>query len=769
LSLKWFYAFFVVSGFCGLTYEVVWLRLAMAQFGVNTPVVAIVLSVFMGGIALGSVLGGRLSRRLDHRSERIALRLYALSELLIGLSSVAVPLVFEFGRGLLNGVGRGAVWGSGSYYLMSALWITVTLLPFTACMGATIPLAMWAIRRSVGAEQKAFSYLYASNVLGATAGTVASAFLLVEFIGFRNTMLLAGILNVIVAVVALAFSFRGTRPLPIPSAAGEHKTLFDDGGSGAPVAGRSYTMFLLFMTGLMSLGMEVVWTRQFTPYLGTVVYAFSGTLALYLAATFLGSTVYRWWIAARHDRDLGLAVRWALIGVGITGVFPIILSDPRMPFPLERLWGPVRIFLGVVPFCSVVGFLSPLLVDRWSRGDPKRAGNAYAINTLGCILGPLLASFAFLPALSERWAILAFLAPTVMLGLTWHSSFDVRRAYHRSRSASALLPVALGAVLLLLVWASQDPENLFAERVVKRDYSATVVAATVGGEKHLFVNGQGMVYLTPVTKMMAHLPLAFRERPAQDGLVVCFGMGTSLRSMHSWGTSITGVELVPSVPSLFGYFHKDGPEILKSSQVHVEIDDGRRFLERTLAQYDVITVDPPPPVETAGSSLLYSVEWYALIKKRLRRDGILQEWLPYGDLATLTAVTRALNESFPYVRVFNSFEGWGFHFLASMSPIERVPASVLAERLPPAAVIDLVELGPHPTAQQQFQAVLERELSVDTLLAASPQAPALTDDFPVNEYFLWRRLLRNDWSIYFSYSAGAFVSKRLVASTASVP
>ena len=127
-------------------------------------------------------------------------------------------------------------------------------------------------------------------------------------------------------------------------------------------------------------------------------------------------------------------------------------------------------------------------------------------------------------------------------------------------------------------------------------------------------------------------------------------------------------------------------------------------------------------------------------------------------------VTRSLRESFPYVRVFNSFEGWGFHFLASMSPIPEVSASVLAGRLPAEAAADLVEIGPHRTAKEQFQAVLGRELRLDTLLGAYPQAPALTDDHPVNEYFLWRSLLNNDWNIYFSYRSGAFVSRRVVAS-----
>jgi predicted membrane-bound spermidine synthase len=516
----------------------------------------------------------------------------------------------------------------------------------------------------------------------------------------------------------------------------------------------TFALILLFMTGLVSLGMEVVWTRQFTPYLGTVVYAFAGTLALYLAATYAGSTMYRWWIGA-PGRDLDLAVRVALTLIAVVGVFPVILSDPRLPLPHERMWAPARVILGVVPFCAIVGFLSPLLVDRWSGGNPRRAANAYAVNTVGCILGPLVASFVLLPVLSERWSILGFLVPAILLG--FFAPASGARSVRASQPGRAVWwPAIVGVALVVLIWTARDPETLYPERAVKRDYTATVVAATVQGRKHLFVNGQGMVYLTPVTKMMAHLPLAMRREPARDALVICFGMGTSLRSVRSWGTRTTGVELVPSVPLLVGYFHADGPALLQSPDVHVEIDDGRRFLERTRAQYDVITVDPPPPVEAAGSSLLYSLEWYDLVKKRLRPGGILQQWLPYGDYATLTAVARSLTESFPHVRVFNSFEGWGFHLIASMTPISRDAASVLAGRLPAPAAADLIEMGPHHTAEEQFLAVLTREVDPRVLLQASPGAPALTDDVPVNEYFLWRRLLRDGWDIYFSYDGGRF-------------
>jgi spermidine synthase len=199
------------------------------------------------------------------------------------------------------------------------------------------------------------------------------------------------------------------------------------------------------------------------------------------------------------------------------------------------------------------------------------------------------------------------------------------------------------------------------------------------------------------------------------------------------------VELVPSVPRVFGFYHADGPELLLSPLSHVVIDDGRRYLERTAGQYDVITIDPPPPVEAAGSSLLYSKEFYTIINRRLRSGGIFQQWLPYGDAVVQASVARALKESFPYVRVFHPVGGRGFHFLASGQPLPERTAAELAQHLTPKAARDLMEWGPEPTPELQFASVLQKELSLDQMIAQAPDAPALQDDRPENEYYLMRR------------------------------
>jgi spermidine synthase len=731
----WLFLFFCISGFCSILYEIIWLRLSMASFGVTTALVSIVLSVFMAGLGLGSWGAGHLIRKYGDSVKSSALILYGLAELLIGISAVVVPYQLIAGRTVVERLGISSSW---AYYIASGICVAVTMIPWCACMGTTIPLAMLAIRTRYTAEsQRSFSFLYAANVLGATVGTILPP-LLVELRGFRGTLSVGAALNILLAVAAISLSrhwslSKNSRAI----ATLEPSTAAVSRAPSMPET-QSRLLALLFLGGLTSMGAEVVWIRQFTPYLGTMVYAFATILCWYLVSTFVGSWLYRRW-SGKHAN--GKTAVWALIGLAM--LLPLVTADPRLELWQEA--AKIRYVMGalratfIIPFCGLLGFVTPMLVDRWSSGDPDKAGRAYAVNVVGCILGPLLSGFVLLPFLNERWVLFLFALPWLIVGFnpTWWTA-PGENAGSARRLKTSYAVVVLAIVLMVL---SRSYESRFPQRVVVRDSTATTMALSVGNEKDLRVNGAGMTGLTPVTKMMAHMPLASLDHPPQSALVICFGMGTTFRSLLSWNIQTTAVELVPGVPRLFWYFHPDAPQLLSSPLAHVEIDDGRRYLERTAQQYDVITIDPPPPVESAGSSLLYSKEFYATIKQRLKPDGILQQWLPSGDSEVQTAITRALQESFPFVRIFPGVTSYGAHYLASEAPLPRRSAEELVQRMPPSAVRDMMEWGPKPTPVRQFAAMLDNEIAPERLLA-SPETPAMQDDRPVNEYFLLRLLKR---------------------------
>jgi spermidine synthase len=720
-----YFFFFVVSGFCSILYEVIWLRIAMAQFGVTTPIVSLVLSAFMIGLGIGSWGAGILVRKYP-KARLSALRLYGLTEGLTGISAIVVPYQLLWGRALLLKTVQDM--SSAAYYFPAGLSLLFTLVPWCACMGATFPFAMAAMQRDcVEKTSRSFSYLYVANVLGATAGT-ALPLILIELYGFKRTLHIAAMLNLLVASSAFLLSLvRG--PSSVAEIAGDTDATPERSESVSRLPNR-IMLWLLFATGLTSMGSELIWVRLYTPSLSTVVYAFAAILGLYLISMDFGSLTYR---SLNSVDILDSGLLW--IGVGITVLLPFVTTDPRLHIP-----GILRVALGVVPFSFLVGFVTPAILDRFSHGNPGPAGKAYAINIAGCVLGPLAAAFLLLPLMGERLSLCVLALPWFVAGFRFMPN-SVLSLPKRLRSpyllSSCLL--TLGSVAAAL--SSKAFEEQYSPRIVRRDNTATVIAtgaSRIG--KRLLINGVGITNLTPVTKMMVHLPSAFLPRGPRNGLIVCFGMGTTHLAMLSWGSRSTAVELVPSVPELVTFFHPNAARLMNSPMSHVVIDDGRSYLERSSEIFDVITIDPPPPVEAAGSSLLYSKEFYEIARVHLTQAGILQQWLPQGDPAVVSSVARALKESFTCVRAFTSVEGWGIHFLASMSPIPHLSADELAAKLPRDAARDLMEWGPAATPQEQFGIVLRHELSVDDLIAESPTAPALQDDRPVNEYFILRRL-----------------------------
>lgn len=726
-SLRWYFLFFFISGFCSILYELIWLRLAMAQFGVTTPMVSIVLSCFMGGLGLGSWAAGRLIRTQANRLKIAPLQLYALTELLIGCGGVIVPLELLAGRYALEHIGTSLSLSSGGYYIAAGLWLAFTLVPWCTCMGATIPVAMFAIRSSRPAESHhSFSFLYLANVLGALAGTVIPL-LFIELWGFNRALQCGMALNLLICATAYQLG----KERPQQSALRELSN--SDVSRSASTTFRqmlgSGTLWLLFATGLTSMGMEVVWTRQFTIFVGTLVYSFAMILGVYLAATFLGSVVYRRWI--RHYSTEGTLI-WVFVCVA--ALMPLLTADMRLKI---ATW--LRLPIGLAGFSGLLGFLTPSLVDRYSKGDPDRAGVAYAVNVAGCIFGPLVAGFLLLPYMDERYALAALTLPWVLTGI-WFAFAKPGSVpkFTSSRAVRvAILTACLGASCALIFFTQSYIQRV-PGAVIRRDNTATVLAVGQGMQKNLVVNGVTMTQLTPLTKAMAAMPLAMLNHLPKNALVICFGMGTTHRSMLAWGIDSTAVDLVPSVPALFGYFHADAPQLVRSPKSHIVIDDGRRFLERTTEQYDVIAIDPPPPIGAAGSSLLYSREFYTTAKKRLKDGGILAQWFPGGDRTTASAIARSLRDSFPYVRAYGSFIGIGVHFFASMQPIPSLSAAQLAQRMPPQADADFVEWGPYRTPEQQYAFLLKSELPMDWIINLDKNAPALTDDRPINEYGILR-------------------------------
>jgi spermidine synthase len=724
---------FFISGFCGLLYQVIWTRMAFASFGIITPVLSVVISVFMLGLALGSWAGGSWVVRLTGMTGASAITLYGCVELMIAVGAFAVPKLFGLGESLLLASGET---DSVRYLGLSALVLFFSILPWCFFMGATFPLMMAFIRERESTSPRSFSYLYLANVLGAMSGTLLTGLVLIESFGFHATLRLAAAGNALIALISFGLGLKRSAIPPDRTTPPERSHAIPS--SVQPEDLRRLPKAILFSTGFSAMAMEVVWTRAFTPVLKTQVYSFALILFTYLGATFAGSFWYR--VDLRRGKSLSLA---DLISMGaLAALIPVLVNDPRLinmtatgTIDLHRATATL-ILLSICPLCVVLGYLTPSLIDNYSAGQPAEAGRAYALNVFGCILGPLFASYVLLPWMNQGHALAILAAPFFLFYFLLCKRLPLGRRVLWGTTAFAALIAGL--------FVSKNFETFLLSEdrtsIGRRDYAASVISFGTGFKRRLLVNGVGMTALTPDTKFMSHLPMAFHKGELKSALVICFGMGTSYRSALSWNVDTTVVELVPSVTKAFGFYHDDASVVRTNPLGHIVIDDGRRYLNRTSARYDVIIIDPPPPIEAAGSSLLYSDEFYELLKQHLNPGGIVQAWIPTTDDRMLReAVVRSLQDSFPYVRCFASIGHYGFHFLASMKPIESFTSSELLAHMPETARRDLLEWDSTISPADYLGGAVWNERFMLELLNPDPSI-RITDDRPYNEYFLMRRL-----------------------------
>ena len=181
------------------------------------------------------------------------------------------------------------------------------------------------------------------------------------------------------------------------------------------------------------------------------------------------------------------------------------------------------------------------------------------------------------------------------------------------------------------------------------DDIASVQAGSIQGLAQLWVTGTSMTALTVDVKFMPVLPLMLRPASTTDH-TEAFGMGSAWRGALDEGLTATAIELVPSVPKMFVYFYPDAASQFANPKGSIIIADGRNHVELTNQRYDIIVVDPPPPIETAGVSVISSLEFYEAARADLTPDGVMMQWIPFGQtLDEFKAHVRTYASVFPHV------------------------------------------------------------------------------------------------------------------------
>lgn len=752
----------VVSGIASLVYQIVWMRRLVLVFGSATLATSTVLAVFLGGLAVGAWVWGRVADRHAGR----ALTIYGLVEAAIGFYALASPWAFwgieRVYLALYPGLESRPGWYAGVQFVLSAL----VILPPAALMGGTVPLL--ARRVTVGADHvQGVAALYGWNTIGAAAGAALATYALLPWWGLSASIAIAATLNVLCAVAALALgATRRTAERRVPA----NPSLPTDVGARRGPSGVLLVGFGL--SGVAAMAYELVWTRLLGLVMGSSVYAFGTLVVVLLVGLGLGSAIYARLRLDPAGHRLAFGVLQSLIGLG--GAASLLIA-PHLPFVLMSVFPVVRGAFGwqiAAHFlvATLVAFLPSLLMGaafpaavgslgRSATSVGRSIGTAYVANTVGTVVGAFLAGFLLIPGMGLRSTLIVGVVANLIAGV------GVLVTAARSRRRWPLLApavVALGVILILPSWPREVfaiGAGFFAPMFATREGLARGVAklrllyyrdglnTTISVDEadgYLVYRSNGKTDASTYPRDMAnqvllgHVPMLVHADPRE---VFVLGLGTGVTAAAVARHPVARIDIVELEPAAIAaarLFERANRRVLDDPRVRLLVGDGRNRLLGSPNRYDVVISDASD-IWIAGVGALFTREFYQTVADRLKPGGLMVQWLHTNCLAPpefrlLVATFRAV---FPRVAIWSSGVGDVF-LLGSREPVPWV-YDRLSRRIETTAGVrhDLQSIGIwHPAAV--FAAFVIDDDRVARLVGPTPRVH--TDDVPTLEFVTPRSL-----------------------------
>jgi spermidine synthase len=740
LVLSVLLAVFFLSGISGLIYQVVWMRMLSLTFGVTSYAIATVLCGFMGGLALGAFLAGRIADRL-----RRPLAGYAGAEFLIAVTGVLSPFAFlavrEIYLGLVDLTGLEALLPLS--LLRFVLAFVVLLVP-TTLMGATLPLIVRSSLLGARGVSRNVSLLYGMNTLGAMVGVVAAGFLLIGRYGLQRTLVVAALLNVVAALCALVLgAFRTeAEDTPTMSASVDERPY--------PAAAQRMVLVVFGISGALSFAYEVVWARVLAIFFDATTYGFAIMLTMVLLAIALGSWLITPVIGRRWNWLLIFAGVEACVGVlGLLAV-PLLANMVSLtdvlglyqdPGPLGQFSVTFMVMVSalvVLPPMVLLGMTFPIAARIAGAGHAdvgRRVGVVYAANVFGAIVGSFLGGFVLLPNLGAQASLILLGACSIALAVALAWVTPVRLSAWRPLTAAA----GAGAVVLAVLLSPDLFAGIFRERFLDQNVlfsdeglenMAAVTEYRGHDERKLYLNGQPQASTIPQIagfhQLIGHTGLLLRP-DARRALVIGLGGGATAGAVAAHpDVQVDIVELSGAVTRAAPYFATINGDVLDRPNVHLKVDDGRNFLLLTDEKYDVITADIIRP-RHAGASNLYSTEYFRLARNALTENGVMVQWLEQLSDRQYTLLLRSFLDVFPYVSIWAN----GSLLVGSNQPVLADPMAMASVFADPRVAPSLERIG--LTSPQDLLNLYTGDR--DEGLAYAGEGPVITDDRPYVEYY----------------------------------
>lgn len=699
LSAPFCYVIFICSGFAGLIYQGTWTRYLKSILGHEAYAQALVLGIFLGGIAVGAAIAGKYVARL-----RYPLLWYAIAEAVLAVAAVFFHELFVGVRSTLDG-------GLGASQLMRWLAGALLILPQSVLLGTTFPmLAAAVLRGREHSSGRVVAWLYCTNSLGGVLGILTVGIVLVKAVGLPGSMYGGAIASALAGLGAWWLHHQyPAAPLPKQVTATATQTKFDRGLL-------QIMLLVAFGTGLASLVYEVVWIRMLALILGSSTRSFELMVAAFILGLALGSFFVRTW-PDRGDRLVTLAKVQLLMGtLAIASTFYYeqlyylylelrgFLTRDDAGFNLLGIhsFGLALLLMLGPTFCA--GMTLPLLTRAALTAIGERAlGSIYAWNTAGSIVGIALAVLLLLPWLGLKYALVVGAVVDLILGIILLAKVMPKRLPHG-------LVVAAGVLMAVLVLPNFNPAVLasgpYRDLAVNPEHEITfyqdgstlsvaVRKSTKGTGVSLFSNGRGEGFVfydaeeTFTNSLFgetgAGAALGLLHHPqAKEVAVIGYGLGvvSEMLLLSDNIENLYSLEIEQAVLNASNFLPDYLTQrVFDDSRSHVIAVDAKAWLAaRDAEPLDLILSIPSHPW-VSGVSSLFTVEHFEQMQQSLAADGVLVQWMHLYESSpqVIATVVEALATVFPDYLVYMYGQNIFFVTSPSSERLQTITDTALAQ------------------------------------------------------------------------------------------
>jgi spermidine synthase len=637
------YLILLISGFSSLYYEFLALKECELNLGISTFAVSSVLLTFLTGIFIGNILAGQTIKK---RSDQGLKNTLIVIEILIVPIALLTPWLIKL---------------TGQFYasniamelpltlrlLIRYFLILPALLPIGLLTGIRFPLYLKIFNR-----KDQIAILYAFSCFGSAAGALAGGFFMFEYLGVYNSLITVIAVAAPANIILLMLWSQNRSELlkkSVPSK--ESRKLFFN----KPAL---KILLLFFLLGLATIALEILWVRSLIRSFPNHRYIFSIISSVLLVSMFIGS------LSSKFIKPVKSAIIFSLLalgiscqlGIGIQGkfnFFDMFGRSENLPLFIINMIAATIIIIGIPGV--ILGLLFPLTFNYALKNNyidkARLTFLSVSVNSAGAIFGALLFGFLFMHLWGYKVIFTALSAFFLCISLF----FIIKKR--------SLLQISIYiAGLLLFVYSSWI---FLTDKPIKDYYLLTEMIGSDADVRiyerknfdtpnrilmlnQAFISGGSGYLAERIQRKQSLIPLLLSQKE-QRALTISLATGITASTFVEAGIKqVECIELLPSSIKLSNYFKRQNGNILEQKNFKLIIGDGRLFIKRSKAEYDIILSDNYQ-YSSAATPVMYALETFLSIKQAMSNDAVFVQWLPLKQIPPehLKIIINTFRQVFP--------------------------------------------------------------------------------------------------------------------------